>query len=69
MLYESVAGSVLALLVNSLLLLPPETVQPLLPVFLSLLPSIDRLNRVLPAAALLEEQELEWPVQGILHKH
>ena len=63
-LYQSVAGSVLSVLVHSLLLMPLETVKPLLPSFLALLPSIDRLNKALPAAALLEEQELEWPVQG-----
>ena len=63
-LYQSVAGSVLSVVVHSLLLMPLETVKPLLPSFLALLPSIDKLNKALPAAALLEEQELEWPVQG-----
>lgn len=64
--YQSVAGAILSVVVHSLLLMPLETVQPLLPSFLALLPSIDRLNKVLPAAAVLEEQELEWPVQGEL---
>lgn len=64
MLYQSVAGSVLSVVVHSLLVMPLETVKPLLPSFLALLPSLDRLNKALPAAALLEEQELEWPVQG-----
>lgn len=64
--YQSVAGSALSVLVHSLMLMPLETIKPLLPSFLALLPSIDRLNKVLPAAALLEEQELEWPVQGEL---
>ena len=63
-LYQSVAGSTLSVLVHSLLLMPLDTVKPLLPSFLALLPSIDRLNKALPAAALLEDQELEWPVQG-----
>lgn len=64
MLYHSIAGSALSVLVYSLLLMPLETVKPLLPSLQALLPTIDRLNRVLPAVALLEEQELEWPVQG-----
>lgn len=64
MLYHSVAGSALSVLVYSLLLMPLATVKPLLPSLQALLPTIDRLNRVLPAVALLEEQELEWPVQG-----
>ena len=63
-LYQSVAGSILSILIHSLILMPLEIVKPLLPSFLALMPSIDRLNKVLPAAALLEEQELEWPVQG-----
>lgn len=62
--YQSVAGAILSVVVHSLLLMPLETVKPLLPSFLALLPSVDRLNKVLPAAAVLEEQELEWPVQG-----
>ncbi|TUG88269.1 putative E3 ubiquitin-protein ligase HERC1 [Bagarius yarrelli] len=32
---------------------------------LDLLPPLDRLNRLLPAAAPLEDQEMQWPVQGI----
>ena len=64
MLYQSPAGSILSLVVHSLLIMPPDIVKPLLPSFLALLPSIEKLNQVLPAAALLEEQELEWPVKG-----
>ena len=63
-LYQSPAGSILSLVVHSLLIMPPDIVKPLLPSFLALLPSIEKLNQVLPAAALLEEQELEWPVKG-----
>ena len=63
-LLSSTAGSMLSLALHSLLLLPGYVVQPLLACCLSLLPRMDRLNRLLPAAALLEEQELEWPVQG-----
>ena len=44
--------------------MPPDIIKPLLPSFLALLPSIEKLNQVLPATALLEEQELEWPVKG-----
>ena len=65
-MYQSVAGSTLSLLVHSLLLLPLETIKPLLSSFLALLPSIDRLNKALPSAVVLEEQELEWPIQGEL---
>lgn len=65
-MYQSVAGSALSVLVHSLLLMPLETIKPLLPSLLALLPSVDRLNKALPAAAVLEEQELEWPVQGEL---
>ena len=56
----------LSLLVHSLLLLPLETIKPLLPSVLALVPSIDRLNKALPSAVVLEEQELEWPIQGEL---
>ena len=63
-LYQSPAGSILSVLVHSLLIMPPDIIKPLLPSFLALLPSIEKLNQVLPAAALLEEQELEWPVKG-----
>ena len=64
MLYQSPAGSILSVVVHSLLIMPPDIIKPLLPSFLALLPSIEKLNQVLPAAALLEEQELEWPVKG-----
>ena len=52
-------------LLSSLLLLPVSTIRPLLHELLSLLPRLDRLNRLLPAAATLEEQELEWPLHGV----
>ncbi|XP_077870271.1 putative E3 ubiquitin-protein ligase HERC1 [Saccoglossus kowalevskii] len=61
-LYSSAAGAMLSQIIHSLLLLPFLIVQPLLPALLSLLPQLDKLNRLLPAAALLEEQELEWPI-------
>jgi len=51
-------------MVHSLLLLPVYTIRPLLHELLSLLPHLDKLNRLLPAAAMLEEQEMEWPVHG-----
>lgn len=50
--------------IHSLLLLPVHTIRPLLHELLSLLPHMDKLNRMLPAAAVLEEQELEWPLHG-----
>ena len=64
MLYQSLAGSILSVVVHSLLIMPSDIVKPLLPSFQALLPSIEKLNQVLPAAVLLEEQELEWPVKG-----
>lgn len=63
-LYQSLAGSILSVVVHSLLIMPSDIVKPLLPSFQALLPSIEKLNQVLPAAVLLEEQELEWPVKG-----
>ncbi|XP_032830981.2 putative E3 ubiquitin-protein ligase HERC1 isoform X4 [Petromyzon marinus] len=63
-LYSSAAGSMLCQIVNSLLLLAVPVVRPLLSHLLELLPPLDRLNRLLPAAHLLEEQELEWPMHG-----
>ncbi|XP_078388638.1 putative E3 ubiquitin-protein ligase HERC1 isoform X9 [Cetorhinus maximus] len=65
-LYGSAAGSMLCQIINSLLLLPVSVARPLLSHLLDLLPSLDRLNRLLPAAALLEEQELQWPLHGTL---
>lgn len=53
-------------IVNSLLLLPVAVVRPLLSHLLDLLPPLDRLNRLLPAAAPLEDQELQWPLHGQL---
>ncbi|MXQ86267.1 hypothetical protein E5288_WYG006562 [Bos mutus] len=38
--------------------------RPLLSYLLDLLPPLDCLNRLLPAAALLEDQELQWPLHG-----
>ncbi|XP_070543560.1 probable E3 ubiquitin-protein ligase HERC1 isoform X2 [Ptychodera flava] len=61
-LYKSAAGAMLSQIIHSLLLLPVNVIRPLLPALLSLLPQLDKLNRLLPAAAVLEEQELEWPI-------
>uniref|UniRef100_A0A7M4EPI1 HECT-type E3 ubiquitin transferase n=1 Tax=Crocodylus porosus TaxID=8502 RepID=A0A7M4EPI1_CROPO len=63
-IYVSAAGSMLCQIVNSLLLLPVSVARPLLSYLLDLLPPLDRLNRLLPAAALLEDQELQWPLHG-----
>ncbi|XP_038640315.1 probable E3 ubiquitin-protein ligase HERC1 isoform X8 [Scyliorhinus canicula] len=65
-LYGSAAGSMLCQIINSLLLLPVSVARPLLSQLLDLLPPLDRLNRLLPAATLLEEQELQWPLHGTL---
>lgn len=51
-------------IVNSLLLLPVSVARPLLSHLLDLLPPLDRLNRLLPAASPLEDQELQWPLHG-----
>ncbi|XP_009067927.1 PREDICTED: probable E3 ubiquitin-protein ligase HERC1, partial [Acanthisitta chloris] len=61
-IYVSAAGSMLSQIINSLLLLPVSVARPLLSYLLDLLPPLDRLNRLLPAAALLEDQELQWPL-------
>lgn len=53
-------------IVNSLLLLPVSVARPLLSHLLDLLPPLDRLNRLLPAASPLEDQELQWPLHGEL---
>lgn len=63
-LYNSPAGAMLSFIIHSLLMLPVYIIRPLLHELLSLLPLLDKLNRMLPAAALLEEQELEWSLQG-----
>src|SRR6218665_547103 len=63
-LYNSPAGAMLSFIIHSLLLLPVYIIRPLLHELLSLLPLLDKLNRMLPAAALLEEQEWEWSIQG-----
>lgn len=57
-LYNSVAGSLLCQVVYSLLLLPLDTVQPLLSHLLALLEHLNDFNSLLPETALLEEQEL-----------
>ncbi|XP_015275623.1 PREDICTED: probable E3 ubiquitin-protein ligase HERC1 [Gekko japonicus] len=62
--YVSAAGSMLCQIANALLLLPVSVARPLLSYLLDLLPPLDRLNRLLPAAALLEDQELQWPLHG-----
>uniref|UniRef100_A0A673N4A9 HECT-type E3 ubiquitin transferase n=1 Tax=Sinocyclocheilus rhinocerous TaxID=307959 RepID=A0A673N4A9_9TELE len=63
-IYMSAAGSMLCQIVTSLLLLPVWVARPLLSYLLDLLPPLDRLNRLLPAATPLEEQELQWPLHG-----
>ncbi|KAA0723274.1 putative E3 ubiquitin-protein ligase HERC1 [Triplophysa tibetana] len=63
-IYMSAAGSMLCQIVTSLLLLPVWVARPLLGSLLVLLLPLDRLNRLLPAAAPLEEQELQWPLHG-----
>lgn len=60
-------------IINSLLLLPVSVARPLLSHLLDLLPPLDRLNRLLPAASPLEDQELQWPLHGeqaaVQHAH
>ncbi|KAJ3593562.1 hypothetical protein NHX12_005896, partial [Muraenolepis orangiensis] len=63
-IYVSAAGSMLCQIMNSLLLLPVSVARPLLGNLLDLLPPLDRLNRLLPAASPLEDQELQWPLHG-----
>uniref|UniRef100_A0A8C6YER0 HECT-type E3 ubiquitin transferase n=1 Tax=Naja naja TaxID=35670 RepID=A0A8C6YER0_NAJNA len=63
-IYVSAAGSMLSQIVNSLLLLPVSVARSLLSYLLDLLPPLDCLNRLLPAAVLLEDQELQWPLHG-----
>ncbi|XP_043933675.1 probable E3 ubiquitin-protein ligase HERC1 isoform X2 [Protopterus annectens] len=63
-IYMSAAGSMLCQIINSLLLLPVSVARPLLSFLLDLLPPLDRLNRLLPAAGPLEDQELQWPLHG-----
>ncbi|KAK1891774.1 putative E3 ubiquitin-protein ligase HERC1 [Dissostichus eleginoides] len=63
-IYVSAAGSMLCQIINSLLLLPVSVARPLLSQLLDLLPPLDRLNRLLPAASPLEDQELQWPLHG-----
>ncbi|XP_066271875.1 probable E3 ubiquitin-protein ligase HERC1 [Branchiostoma lanceolatum] len=63
-LYKSAAGSMLSQMIHSLLLLPVSIVRPVLAHLLALLPFLDSLNRLLPAAAVLEDQELEWPLHA-----
>ncbi|XP_033842077.1 probable E3 ubiquitin-protein ligase HERC1 isoform X2 [Periophthalmus magnuspinnatus] len=63
-IFVSAAGSMLCQIINSLLLLPVSVAKPLLSHLLDLLPPLDKLNRLLPAAAPLEDQELQWPLHG-----
>ncbi|XP_025019967.1 probable E3 ubiquitin-protein ligase HERC1 isoform X1 [Python bivittatus] len=63
-IYVSAAGSMLCQIINSLLLLPVSVARSLLSYLLDLLPPLDCLNRLLPAAVLLEDQELQWPLHG-----
>ncbi|XP_030832727.1 probable E3 ubiquitin-protein ligase HERC1 isoform X3 [Strongylocentrotus purpuratus] len=62
-LVNSAAGSMLSHILHSLLLLPVTVTRPLLHHLLALLPELDKLNRLLPAASVLEEQEMEWPMR------
>lgn len=62
-LYNSVAGSLLCQVVYSLLLLPLDTVQPLLSHLLALLEELNIFNRLLPETGQLEEQELGMEAQ------
>uniref|UniRef100_A0A668SQ94 HECT-type E3 ubiquitin transferase n=1 Tax=Oreochromis aureus TaxID=47969 RepID=A0A668SQ94_OREAU len=62
-IYVSAAGSMLCQIINALLLLPVSVARPLLSQLLELLPPLDCLNRLLPAASPLEDQELQWPLQ------
>ncbi|XP_062869323.1 probable E3 ubiquitin-protein ligase HERC1 isoform X2 [Trichomycterus rosablanca] len=64
-IYVSAAGSMLCQIITSLLLLPVWVARTLLSFLLDLLPPLDRLNRLLPAAFPLEDQELQWPLHGI----
>ena len=68
-LYESPAGAMLSHMLHSLLLLGAHTMQPLLHQLLGLLPHLNDLNRLLPATAMLEEQELEGSSAGRSHSH
>jgi len=59
----------LSFIIHSLLLLPVTFVRPLLHDLLSLLPHLDKLNSVLPTAAVLEAEELNWSVgHGTFHR-
>ncbi|XP_024118845.1 probable E3 ubiquitin-protein ligase HERC1 isoform X2 [Oryzias melastigma] len=64
-IYVSAAGSMLCQIINALLLLPVSVARPLLSHLLDILPPLDRLNRLLPAAVPLEDQELQWPLHGM----
>ncbi|XP_051890412.1 LOW QUALITY PROTEIN: probable E3 ubiquitin-protein ligase HERC1 [Pristis pectinata] len=65
-LFNSAAGSILCQVIYSLLLLPASIVRPMLGGLLDLLQPLDCLNRLLPAALLLEEQELEWVIHVLI---
>lgn len=58
LLFHSAAGALLSKTLHALLLLPVSQIQPLLFLLLGVLGPMDRLNRVLPAAAL---PDLELP--------
>ncbi|XP_051919775.1 probable E3 ubiquitin-protein ligase HERC1 isoform X1 [Hippocampus zosterae] len=64
-IFVSAAGSMLCQITNSLLLLPVAVARPLLSYLLDMFPPLDRLNRLLPAAFPLEDQELQWPLHGM----
>lgn len=54
----------LSALLSALLLLPMRVTRPLLHDLLPLMSTLDQLNHLLPAAEVLEKQELEWPLHG-----
>ncbi|XP_013415684.1 probable E3 ubiquitin-protein ligase HERC1 isoform X1 [Lingula anatina] len=64
LLYSSQAGALLFQMIHSLQLLPVKTIIPILHDLLALLPTIDKLNRLLPAATVVEDQELGWPLHS-----
>lgn len=57
---QSPAGKMLTHVMNAMLVLPLPLVMPVLHQILTLLPQMDRLCKLLPGAALLEESELEF---------
>ena len=58
------AGPLLSHIIHSLLLLPVISIRSMLHEYLCLMPQLDRLNRLLPTASVLDDQEMEWPLFG-----